>query len=89
MALEELTPLQFFQDNYEVQNGQIADAATLNLAVHRVQQEMIALWEFVRADIASIDTDKNLIDDSISSSTEQVRSVTGLHNETFNGGTWS
>jgi hypothetical protein len=89
MAIEQLTDLQNFQTNYEVHNGEIADAATLNLAVHRVQQEMIALWEFVRSDIASIDTDKNLIDDLIASSTEQVRSIDGLHSEVFNGGTWS
>jgi len=89
MALEQLTNLTDFQDNYEIHNGQIADAASLNLAVHRVQQEMIALWDFVRSDIQSIDTSMNLIDDNVSSSTEQVRSINGIHNETFNGGTWS
>jgi len=89
MAIEQLTPLTEFENNYEVHNGSIADAATLNLAVHRAQQEIIALWNFIRDNRIEIDDTKSLIDDSASSSAEQVRSINGLHAETFNGGTWS
>jgi hypothetical protein len=89
MAIEQLTPLNEFENNYEVHNGMIADAATLNLAVHRAQQEIISLWNFVRSNQIDIDDSKTLIDDIVSSSSEQVRSIDGLHNEIFDGGTWS
>jgi hypothetical protein len=94
MAIIELTDIADFTNNYESQNGEIADAATLNRAVHRVQQEMIAIWDFVRNDISTIDDAQNLIFDSIGSTPpggaqNQVRSIEGLHNEIFYGGTWS
>ena len=83
-----LIPIDDFQQNYEVKNGQIADAATLNLAVDTAQQEIIALWRFVTDDTIT-DGDK-FINDSIGfTSNKHVRSIEGLHNEVFNGGTWS
>jgi hypothetical protein len=83
-----LIPLTDFQLNYEVKNGYIADAATLNLAVDAVQQEMIALWQFVTEDV--IASGDKLIDDTIGKTSNiHVRSINGLHNEVFRGGTWS
>ena len=84
-----LTPIPDFQNNFEVKNGEIAAAAVLNRSVHETQTELIALWNFVTADSLSIDENTNLIDDTVSSSNNQVRSISGLHAETFNGGTWS
>jgi len=90
MAIENLTDLTDFIDNYEIKNGTIADSADLNLAVHRVQQELIALWNFVRLGNSSIDSTKFLINDDLSDTTtaDAVRSIAGVHNETFYGGTW-
>ena len=85
-----LTPIGDFQNNLEVKNGEIAAAAVLNRAVHETQSELIALWNFVTADNPGIEETTNLIDDTIGySSNHQVRSIAGLHAETFNGGTWS
>ena len=83
-----LIPLSDFQLNYEVKNGYIADAATLNLAVDAAQQEIIALWQFVTDDNI-IDGDKFVNDTIGFSSNKHVRSIAGLHNEIFDGGTWS
>ena len=83
-----LIPLTDFQANYEVKNGDIADAATLNLAVDTAQQEIIALWQFVTDDIINAG-DKLINDDPAIVDDKHVRSIQGLHNEVFNGGTWS
>jgi hypothetical protein len=83
-----LIPIADFQSNYEVKNGDVADAATLNLAVDTAQQEIIALWQFI-TDNSITDGDK-FIDDNLSNINDKhVRSIQGLHNEVFNGGTWS
>ena len=83
-----LIPLTDFQLNYEVKNGYIASASTLNLAVDAAQQEIIALWRFVANDFIT-DGDK-MINDTIGFTSDiHVRSINGLHNEVFDGGTWS
>ena len=83
-----LIPITDFQQNYEVKNGSIGDSATLNLAVDAAQQEIIALWQFVTDD--SISSGDKLINDDLGfSDNKHVRSIEGLHNETFYGGTWS
>jgi len=86
-----LTQIAQFQDNYEVKNGEIASADVLNKAVHKSHLELISLWNFVRNDNSGIDDTINLFDDTIGNNTSdyQVRSIQGLHNEVFNGGTWS
>jgi len=91
MANIGLTTIGDFQNNFETQNGQIADAAVLNKAVHRAQQEIIGLWNWVRNGIGTIDDSKTLFFDTIDGSTptDQCRSIAGLHSEVFNGGTWS
>jgi hypothetical protein len=83
-----LIPITDFQQHYEVKNGFIGDSATLNLAVDAAQQEIIALWQFVTDDSISAG-DKLINDDPNFSDDKHVRSIQGIHNETFYGGTWS
>jgi hypothetical protein len=83
-----LIPIADFQANYEVKNGYVADAATLNLAVDTAQQEIIALWQFI-TDNSITDGDKFIDDNPANINDKHVRSIQGLHNEIFNGGTWS
>ena len=83
-----LIPIADFQANYEVKNGDIGDAATLNLAVDTAQQEIISLWQFVTDDSITAG-DKLINDDPTANDDKHVRSISGLHSEVFNGGTWS
>ena len=86
----QLTNLLDFQTNYEVKNGQIADSVVLNKAVDLVKQEFNFLWEFISMGSSVIDDGDSFIDDNIGTiSNNRVRSIQGLHNEIFNGGTWS
>ena len=79
-----------FQGNYEVQNGQIADAVTLNKAVDAMKHELNFLWKFISQQQDAIADGDDFINDNIGTIlSNRVRSIQGLHNEVFNGGTWS
>jgi protein involved in sex pheromone biosynthesis len=86
--MAELIDLDEFRDNWETKNGYIASAEVLNRAVDGAQQEIIALWQFITDNVIQ-DGDKFINDNIGTIDNKHVRSIQGLHNEVFYGGTWS
>jgi hypothetical protein len=88
-----LTPPADFRDNYLTKNGDIADAATLNAAPDILKIELDTLWKYITQGSDIIDNTTYFVDDIISQNdpeaSKKVRSITGMNNYVFNGGTWS
>jgi len=91
MAFTKVT-LDVFNTNYEVKNGDVGDADTLNAAVHRLKIEFDQLFEWLSGGTDIIENSVVFVNDTIGSTDayadKVTRSVTGIHNEIFDAGSW-